>query len=98
MVVSIDENVLLGVVLALFVPLFIFFVKLIVEIGAIKNRMESIVEEMKEYHLMIHEISGLHSDINLIKLRLENIERVIQQQQRQEHNSNKNTGSKSSPI
>ena len=72
--ITIDENILLGAAAVIFVPLFVFFIKLIIEMGAIKGRLEAMCGNIQEHKKAVDEMIKVQSDINLIKLRLDNIE------------------------
>ena len=77
MAVPLDENLLLGVAGLIFVPLFIFFVKLLIEIGGIKNRLEYMYTSMEEYKNTISYVNDVRYDIRDIKRRIDQIERDL---------------------
>jgi hypothetical protein len=73
--IPLDENILLTVAGLVFVPVFVFFVKLIIEVGNIKNKLDSIGEQIKETELSIEKIREHESDIRILKLRVDNLEK-----------------------
>lgn len=74
MAIPLDENLLLGVAGLVFVPVFIFFVKLTIEVGNIKNKLDGIGEQIKETEISIEKIRELASDLRVLKLRVDNLE------------------------
>lgn len=77
MAVSIDENILLGSAVAIFIPLFVFLVKLIIEVGNIKGRIETMCNNIEEHKKNVSDINSMKSDIRLIDMRLDNIENEL---------------------
>lgn len=75
MAIPLDENLLLGTAGLIFVPLFIFFVKLLIEIGGIKNRLESVANQMSKYDTAYDYITEVKYNIRDIQRRLDQIER-----------------------
>lgn len=72
--IQIDETILFGAAIAIFIPLFVFFVKLIIEIGNIKGKLEAMCNNIEEHKKALDNTNQMHTDLRLINLRLDNIE------------------------
>ena len=92
MVVSLDENLLLGASVAIFVPLFIFFVKLIIEIGGIKNSLQSMNDQIDDYKQTAGYVNDVRYDIRDIKRRLSEMESDFR------HSKGTGTSERGSPM
>lgn len=98
MPVSIDENILLGAGVAVFIPIFVFFIKLIIEIGNIKGRIETMCNNIEEHKKSLTDVNSIKTDLKLIDLRLDNIEEEnktkkgapMDHDRNSSHNSNNN--------
>lgn len=74
MVVPIDENILLGAAVAIFIPLFVFLVKLIIEVGNIKGKIETMCDNITKHEKSVSDMIAVKTDLRLIEMRLNNIE------------------------
>ncbi len=81
MAVQIDENILMAATALIFVPLFIFFIKLIIQMGTIQSKIETINEIVHEHKTAINELGEVLTEIRMVKMRLDHIEQQRQQQQ-----------------
>lgn len=77
MAISIDENVLIFVAAGIFIPLFVFFIKLIIEIGVIKGKIDSLNANQIDTKKSIDAIAEIQSDIRILRIRVDNLERDI---------------------
>ena len=77
MAVSIDENILLGCAVAIFIPLFVFLVKLIIEVGNVKGRIETMCTNIEDYKKTVGDMNSVKTDLRLIDMRLTSIENEI---------------------
>ena len=75
--VFIDENILLGSAVAIFIPLFVFLVKLIIEVGNIKGKIEAMCDNIEEHKKSVSDMNTVKTDLKLINMRLDNIENEI---------------------
>lgn len=74
MTIQIDENILLAAAGLIFVPLFIFFIKLIIQMSAIQGKIDNINDTIKEHKESINELNNVLYEIRMVKLRIDNVE------------------------
>lgn len=74
MAISIDENILMGAAAVIFVPLFVFFIKLIMQMATIQSQIQAMNASINEHKQAVTEFNRMLSDMRIIKLRLDNIE------------------------
>ena len=78
MAIYLDENILLFLVGAIFVPLIIFLVKLIIDLGIIKSRIETLCKEVETLDSFSTRINTLETKMDLVDFRdRDNIDRVF---------------------
>jgi uncharacterized protein YoxC len=77
MAISLDENILLFIAGAVFIPVFIFFVKMIIELGSIKTKIDTLYSQMKGSEASVSKVVEQASDIRILKLRVDNLERDV---------------------
>lgn len=75
MPIPIDENILIAAAGLIFVPLFIFFIKLIIEIGNMKIEQKSVQAQLSDQSKSLQLLNDVISEIKMVKLRLDNMER-----------------------
>lgn len=77
MAISLDENILLFIAGAVFIPVFIFFVKMIIELGSIKTKIDTLYSQIKGSEASVSKVVEQASDIRILKLRVDNVERDV---------------------
>lgn len=77
MTVPIDESLLLGFMGMIFIPLFIFLIKMIITVGKIESRLDNLCQRFIEMKGERDNIVELQSDIRILKLRLDGMEEDI---------------------
>lgn len=77
MVVSIDENILLGAAVAVFIPLFVFLIKLIIEVGNIKGKIDAMCMNIEEHKRSVSDMNSIKTELKLIDMRLDNIDQEL---------------------
>lgn len=77
MAISLDENILLFIAGAVFIPVFIFFVKMIIELGSIKTKIDTMYSQIKGSEASVGKVVEQASDIRILKLRVDNVERDV---------------------
>jgi hypothetical protein len=77
MAIPIDESVFLFFIGAIFIPLISFLIKLIIDIGVIKSKLEQTLNMSKEHDIQIEGIRRNENRINLIESRLDRVERAV---------------------
>ena len=75
MAVQIDENILIFFMGAVFIPLTVFCIKLIIDIGIIKSRIESMCEKEKEHERQLDKLDGLENRVNILDVRIDRLEK-----------------------
>ena len=79
MVVSIEENVLIsifGIMFGvIFIPLFLFFLRMYVRLNHLEDRLNTVVASREKVEVHIARLGEHESDIRLLKLRVDNIEK-----------------------
>lgn len=75
--VFIDENILLGSAVAIFIPLFVFLVKLIIEVGNIKGKIDAMCLNIEDHKRSVSDMNTVKTDLRLIDMRLNNIEQEL---------------------
>lgn len=77
MAISIDENILLGVAGLVFIPVLVFFVKLIIEVGTIKSKIDGLNNQISKSETGFSKIEEHSSDLRVLKLRMDNLEKDV---------------------
>lgn len=77
MAIPLDENVLIFAAAGIFIPLFIFFIKLIIEIGVVKGKIDNLSIQSVDTKKAIDAIIECQSDIRILKIRMDNLEREV---------------------
>lgn len=75
MAITLDENVLIFVAGGVFIPLFVFLIKLIIEVGTIKGKIDTLTSSHVDTKRAIDAIVECQSDIRILKIRVDNLER-----------------------
>jgi cell division protein FtsL len=74
MVISIDENILMGAAAVIFVPLFVFFIKLIIQMGTIQEKITTMNNTITEHKTAVINLNQVLYEMKIIKERLDRIE------------------------
>jgi hypothetical protein len=69
MAIYLDENILLFLVGAIFVPLIIFLVKLIIDLGIIKGKMDTLTKDVEALNTFSTRVNTLETKMDLIDLK-----------------------------
>lgn len=77
--VDIPESYLITFLGVVFVPLFIFLMKMIIEQGNTKTKMDSMMTHIEESKDLFNKVFGHETEIKLIKQKLIHIENEIRQ-------------------
>ena len=88
MAISIDENILLFIAGVIFIPVFIFFIKMIMEVGNIKNKVDGIDGFIKEFKVIIDKYRQDSTDLKILESRLSHVEdemNYVRKIHREEH-------------
>lgn len=72
--VEIPESYLLTFLGVIFVPLFIFLIKMIIEQGNTKLKVDRMIDHIEESKTLIEHVHGHETEIKLIRQRLNQIE------------------------
>ena len=79
MVVQIEENVLIsifGIMFGvIFIPLFLFFLRMYVRLNKLEDKLNTVVDSRAKVDVHIAKLNEHESDIRLLKLRMDNIEK-----------------------
>jgi hypothetical protein len=94
MVVELNENVLLGLAGLVFVPVFIFCVKMIIEVGNLNAKTDTIKSDLKDLKDKMSVLEALERDNPVQTLRIETLQKEIEELKRRiryyDSSSNKN--------
>ena len=90
MVVSIDENILLGFLGVIFVPLIAFIVKLVIDIGVIKSDLKAVTTLASEHDMHERIINKHENRLNLVESRVDRAERDLSRSSSRNNNNNNN--------
>lgn len=82
MVVELNENVLLGLAGLVFVPVFIFCVKMIIEVGNLNAKTDVIKSDIKDLKDKIISLEALERDNPVQTLRIETLQKEIEELKR----------------
>ena len=74
MAIEIDENILMGAAAVIFVPLFVFFIKLIIQMGTIQGKIDSMNATIAEHKTAVTDLNEMLYEMKVIKHRLDRIE------------------------
>lgn len=77
MAVTVDENLLIAAGVGVFIPLFIFFIKLIIKFQELNSKLGQLCGHMDDNKKTIADVMDMKGDIREIYYRLDNIERSI---------------------
>lgn len=72
--IEINENVLLTIAGVIFVPIFVFLIKMIMEVANIRTKLDAFQAHIDETKVYIKKILDFDYEIRLIKTRLAEIE------------------------
>ena len=75
MAISIDESVFLFFMGAIFIPLISFLIKLIIDIGVIKSKLEQFCKMAEEHDTALEGMNKHENRLNLLESRVDRIER-----------------------
>ena len=75
--VEIPETILFGAAIGIFIPLFIFLIKMIMETANTKTRLDKLDKDVEEVKEKFNLLTELQSDIKVIKNTILRIEKDI---------------------
>lgn len=77
MAIPIDEGILLSVIAGIFIPILVYLVKMVMKMGAIEGKVDNIIKSREKVDIHISRLEEHESELRLFKLRLENIEKHL---------------------
>lgn len=75
MPIPIDENVLIIAITAIFGPLFVFLIKMIIQINKLDSKMDNLNDDLDELKEHAININAIQSELKIINMRIDTIER-----------------------
>lgn len=61
----------------IFIPLFIFLIKMIITVGKIETRLDSLCQKITDVKSQTGDVVEMQSDIRILKLRTDNMEEEV---------------------
>jgi len=77
MAISIDENLLLGIAALVFIPVFLFCIKMIMKVGTLESKIDNVTNHLVGTEKANRELTEAKTDIKLIELRVKGLEKDV---------------------
>ena len=75
--VEIPETLLFGAAIGIFIPLFIFLIKMVMEQANTKNKLSAIDAHITDTKEWLKRLTDLETDLKILRITLKNIENNI---------------------
>ena len=75
--VEVPETILFGAAIGIFIPLFIFLIKMIMETANTKNKMDLLQTNIQDMKDTLKRLANIGTDIKIFRLTIKNIEKDI---------------------
>ena len=75
MVIQVEESVPVALFAVMFVPLFLFFLRMYIRVNQLEGRLDNVVDSRAKVDIHIAKLNEHDSDLRLLKMRLDNLEK-----------------------
>lgn len=76
MVIQVEESVLVALFAVMFVPLFLFFIRIYVRVNQLTDKLEAVITSREKVDVHIARLGEHDSLIRLLSLRIDNLEKT----------------------
>src|SRR5688572_2694043 len=77
MAIEIDESLLLGLAALIFVPVFLFCIKMIMKVGTIESKLDNVHQHISSSQKDSVELNAAKTELRLLEARVKGIEKDV---------------------
>jgi hypothetical protein len=75
MVIQVEESVLISIFAVMFIPLFLFFIRIYVRVNQLTDKLDTVITSREKVEVHIARLNEHDSELRLQKMRLDNLEK-----------------------